>query len=230
MARILIVDDDEAMRTIAKEHLLRAYEVIDTGAPETALALALEHKPDAILLDLSMPGMSGFELCQVLSSLDATRQIPIIIASGEDMRNKAFCLRLGAVSYFTKPIDFPRLRAELAEILNSKKDERRANLRVQLRVTLKLKAKQKDGTAIEVRATTENMSKGGFLCSCASSLEEGATFEVTLCGDRELSLGHARLVRVVRAAALDPRFGFQFIGTTEASDLISQLESTRKTS
>jgi CheY-like chemotaxis protein len=230
MARILIVDDDEVLRNIAKEHLSGAYEVIDTGAPETALALTLEHKPDAILLDLSMPGMSGFELCQLLSSLNATKQIPIVITSGEDMRNKAFCFRLGASRYFTKPIDFPRLKMELAEILSAKKDERRANVRVQLRVTLKLRGRHKDGTDLEVRATTENMSKGGFLCSCASSLEEGATFEVTLCGERELSLGRARLVRVIISTALDPRFGFQFIATTEASDLISQLQTVQEIS
>lgn len=230
MARILIVDDDEVLRSIAKEHLSNIYEIIETGAPETALALTLEHKPDVILLDLSMPGMSGFELCQLFSSLNATKQIPIVITSGEDMRNRAFCFRLGASSYFTKPVDYPRLKAELAEILSAKRDERRANVRVQLTVMLKLRGRRKDGTDLEVRATTENMSKGGFLCSCASPLEEGTTFEVTLCGARELCLGHARLVRVIKSTNLDPRFGFQFIGTTEPGDLISQLQSGQEVS
>jgi CheY-like chemotaxis protein len=91
MARILIADDDVSMRSVMKGHLSTAYEVFDTGVPETALAMALEHKPDAILLDLSMPGLSGFELCQVLSGLSITQQIPIFIVSGEDERNKAFC-------------------------------------------------------------------------------------------------------------------------------------------
>jgi len=44
--------------------LVQGYEVIDTQDPEQALGLALEHKPDAILLDLMMPKFSGFELCQ----------------------------------------------------------------------------------------------------------------------------------------------------------------------
>jgi DNA-binding response OmpR family regulator len=53
--------------------LSEGYEVIDTVDPEQALGLALEHKPDAILLDLMMPKFSGFELCQSFCSLSYTR-------------------------------------------------------------------------------------------------------------------------------------------------------------
>lgn len=225
MARILIVDDDEVMRTIVREHLSGTYEIIETGLPETALAMTLEHKPDAILLDLSMPGLSGFELCQALSSLSTAQKMPIFIVSAEDIRNKAFCLRLGASSYFTKPVDFARLKKELAQVLSSKKDERRADPRIQLRVILRLKGKSITGIPFEVRAETENMSKGGFLCSSASSLEEVTTVEVTLCGERDLHLGHARLVRIVKSETSDPQYGFQFIAAMEVSDLILQLKS-----
>jgi DNA-binding response OmpR family regulator len=69
MLQVLIVDDDEAMRSVIKDHLSSTYKVIDTGSPEMALSMTLECKPDAILLDLSMPGLSGFELCQLFSSL-----------------------------------------------------------------------------------------------------------------------------------------------------------------
>jgi len=58
-----------------------------------------------------MPGLSGFELCQVLSSLAITDPIPIFIVSGEDERNKAFCENLGADKYFTKPIDFREVKS-----------------------------------------------------------------------------------------------------------------------
>src|SRR5437762_10100390 len=67
MNKLLVVDDDEAMRKVIRLNLADSYEVIDTGEPEHALALALEHKPDAILLDLRMPKYSGFELCQTRS-------------------------------------------------------------------------------------------------------------------------------------------------------------------
>jgi CheY-like chemotaxis protein len=214
MPQILVVDDDEAYRSVIKDHLSGTYEVIDTGVPETALAMTLEHKPDAILLDLSMPGVSGFELCQMLSSLTITARIPIFIVSGEDERNKAFCESLGATKYFTKPIDFAKLKTDLDRVLNSRQVDRRADPRVQLRVTLKLKGRNKEGACFECRAATENMSKRGFLCTCTTPLTVGLTVEATLCGETEYNLGHARLVRVETTEDLNPRYGFQFIGNS----------------
>jgi PleD family two-component response regulator len=52
--RILVIDDDEAMRGMIRHRLQGEYEIVETGDPTEALALALEHKPDCILLDLSM--------------------------------------------------------------------------------------------------------------------------------------------------------------------------------
>lgn len=215
MPRILVIDDDEAVREVIKDNLSAAYEVIDTGDPENALPLTLEHKPDAILLDLWMPGISGFELCRALSSLKFTQQIPIFIISGQDKRNRAFCQKLGAVGYYTKPIDFGRLKAHLREVVRPR-IERRADVRVQLRVNLTLKGKDRKGSYFEVRAVTENVSKSGFLCACTSSLADVTAVEVSLCGERQLNLGYARLVRVAKAEGLNDRYGFQFIGTAGA--------------
>src|SRR5260370_1398750 len=64
MGKLLIVDDDQALRRLMHLELSDSYEVIDTGEPEHGLALALEHRPDAILLDLRMPKYSGYALCQ----------------------------------------------------------------------------------------------------------------------------------------------------------------------
>ena len=67
MRRLLIVDDDEAIRRLFRLNLADDYEIIDTEDPEQALALAMEHKPDAILLDMHMPKMSGFDLCRTFN-------------------------------------------------------------------------------------------------------------------------------------------------------------------
>ena len=214
MARILVVDDDEAYRSVIKEHLSSIYEVVDTPFPENALVMAVEKEPDVVLLDLSMPGLSGFELCQTLSSLSFTQHIPIFIISGQDERNKAFCQNLGASRYFTKPIDFTRLKTDLASVLDSKKVERRREARVQVKLPLTLRGKRLDGTDFEVRAATENVSKTGFLCVCSSTLEDVTGVEVSLTGDHEHPLGDARLVRIAESDGLNPgpRYGFQFTG------------------
>ena len=214
MARILVVDDDEAYRSVIKEHLSDAHEIIDTPFPESALVMAVEQEPQVILLDLTMPGMSGFELCQTLSSLSFTQHIPIFIISGQDESNKAFCQNLGAYQYFTKPVNFAKLKEDLASVLGTNKIQRRRDLRVQMKLPLTLKGKKQDGNDFEVQASTENVSKSGFLCACSAPLEPSATVAVFLGGDREHRLGDARLVRVAPPDSLHtiPRYGFQFTG------------------
>jgi len=81
--RLLVIDDDEAMRGMIRHRLQRQYEIVDTGDATEALALALEHRPDCILLDLTMPFFSGLEFCQAFCSLSHTRMIPIFVITGQ---------------------------------------------------------------------------------------------------------------------------------------------------
>src|SRR2546426_2935264 len=105
------------MRGLMRERLEDAYKIIDTGNPEEALSLALQSKPDCILLDLMMPEFSGFELCQTLASLSFTRLIPIFVITGEPAaRYKDSCMNLGAKEYFEKPLNFGQLRSRLAAV------------------------------------------------------------------------------------------------------------------
>jgi DNA-binding response OmpR family regulator len=111
MKKVLVVDDDPAIRGLIRTRLQSIYQVIDTGDPEKAFGLALEHKPDAILLDLMMPAYSGFELCQGLHSVSYTSKIPVFIVSGESGgKFRDHCKTLGARAYFEKPVDFAALK------------------------------------------------------------------------------------------------------------------------
>src|ERR1700730_13752452 len=134
MGKVLIVDDDEALRRLIRLELCGSYEVIDSGEPEQGLALALEHKPDAILLDLRMPKYSGYELLQTFTTFSHTQKVPVIIISGEaGGQTKVHCKQLGAFDYFEKPIDFEALRTCLGQIEKIRKFVPRAEVRVRLR-------------------------------------------------------------------------------------------------
>jgi len=101
MRKVLIVDDDEALRRLMRLELSDDYEIIDSGEPEQGLALALEHRPDAILLDLRMPKYSGYDLLQTFTSFGHTQMIPVIVVSGEaGGQTKEHCKQLGAAGYF----------------------------------------------------------------------------------------------------------------------------------
>jgi len=210
---ILIVDDDEAMRGLIRERLEDAYKIIDTGNPEGALSLALQSKPDCILLDLMMPEFSGFELCQTLASLSFTRLIPIFVITGEPAaRYKDSCMNLGAKEYFEKPLNFGQLRSRLAAVLESKQHERRAEVRVRLRALLKLRGTDTSGRKFELLTTTDDVSASGFLCGCHALLERDAIVEVWLrSGGVELQVGRARMVRVEWPNTAWQRHGFRFV-------------------
>jgi DNA-binding response OmpR family regulator len=194
--KILIVDDDEATLKLMRIRLSEVYEAICTRDPEQALGLALEHKPDAILLDLMLPKFSGFELCQSLRSLSYTSTIPIIVITGElDAKYKEHCANLGAVGYFEKPLDFDQLKRTLTAQIESNRPEHRAQVRVRMRLALKLRGTDASGRKFEEMTTTENVSAGGFMCNCMSSLVKGLIVEVILSNEGERDLGRARVVR-----------------------------------
>lgn len=215
MPKVLIVDDDAMMREFLRRGLRDSYEVIGTSDPAEALALTLEHKPDAILLDLNMPTFSGFELCQTLHSLSYTSEIPIFVVSGEQSaKHKTDCEKLGAKGYFEKPVNFTELKLGLDAEIHRKKPERRSDVRVRMRVPLKLKGRNLNGEQFEECAETENVSARGFLCLCRAPLWEGATVEVFLPGEQERYAGLAEVVRQESSGERWHRYGFRFKDVT----------------
>jgi len=211
MSKLLVVDDDDSMRNLLRARLNGLYEVIDTGDPEQALALALEHKPDAVLLDLMMPRFSGYELCQSLRSMSYTSRIPVFIITGKGgAEAKEHCRNLGATGYFEKPVDFQYLKQRVSEEIQTHRPERRAHVRVRMRVPLTLKGKDEAGNAFMESTATENVSASGFLCNCRVPLAKGAKIEVYLTSGSERFVGRARVVRQESSGVPWQRYGFHF--------------------
>jgi CheY-like chemotaxis protein len=214
--KILIVDDDQAVRNLHALRLGDTYDVVQTEDPEEALGLALEHKPAAILLDLMMPRLSGFELCQTLHALSYTSLIPIFVISGESAgKYRSHCESLGAKAYFEKPVDYKALKARLGEELQAGQPNRRGEVRLNMRVVLKLRGTDIAGKKFELTTVTENVSPAGFLCPCSASLKHGVPVEAFLVTDTERFVGRAQPVRIESRGAPWQRYGFQFTETTD---------------
>ncbi len=216
MEKILIVDDDDAMRGMIKMRLSGTYETIDTGNPVQALELALAHRPRAILLDLMMPDCSGFELCQSFHNLSYTARIPIFVVTGESAaKYRDYMTTLGAAGYFEKPIDFAKLKSRLAAELQTSPSERRSHVRVRMKLILKLKGADASRRTFEQLTTTENVSAGGFLCNLPLVLSPDSSFEVFLSGSaQERYVGRARVVRTEAPNTPWQRYAFRFVERT----------------
>src|SRR6266849_678152 len=211
MGKLLVVDDDEALRRLMRLELSDTYEIIDSGEPDQGLALALEHRPDAILLDLRMPKYSGYELLQTFTSFSRTQLIPVIVVSGEvGGQTKEQCKQLGAASYFEKPIDFEASRVCLRQVAQTREHTPRTAVRVRLRVPLKLRSKDSRGNEFEEVAMTENVSMSGFLCGCTAELAINSIVEVFMTNSCQNYVGKAMIIHSDWSGPLR-RYGCSFI-------------------
>lgn len=212
MPRLLIVDDDDSMRKLLRLRLGSSYEITDTPDPEEGIALALQQKPDAILLDLMMPKHSGFEVCQTLSSLSFTQRIPILIVSGESVsRYRDFCENVGAKGFFSKPIDFTKLGQALVEVIQDTRRAEHGEPRVRLKTALELRGVNTTQAPFEVIAVTESITANGFSCELQVDLKEGAVIDVYLATKKEESIGRARVIHVGQAGAPRHACDFEFL-------------------
>jgi len=215
MGKLLVVDDDAALRRLMRLELSDTYEVIDSGEPEHGLAIALESRPDAILLDLRMPKYSGYELLQTFTSFSHTQKIPVIVVSGEaGSQTKEHCKQLGAAGYFEKPIDFDALRVCLRQVAKHRHEPPRSEVRVRLRVPLKLRGTNDHGEPLEELATTENVSMSGFLCVCTAAFPLNANLAVFLTNPSEKYVGKVRVVHFDDQGAKLRRYGCAFTEKT----------------
>ena len=112
---VLIVDDTPENLMLMADLLKGSYQVKVANGGERGLKLAAASPaPDLILLDIMMPGMDGYEVCQRLKADPATREIPVVFLTAKsDVEDERRGLELGAVDYITKPISPPIVLARV---------------------------------------------------------------------------------------------------------------------
>ena len=119
MAKILIVDDSPTEMHILKSAVEDAgHDVITADNGEDGVEAASAHKPDAILMDVVMPGMNGFQATRKISKNADTADIPIVMVTTKDQRtDKEWGLRQGATAYLVKPVQKKELIEKINEVL-----------------------------------------------------------------------------------------------------------------
>ena len=154
MSRVLVVDDESPiLRALTANLRARGYESDAAATGEEALRLAAANHPDAVVLDLGLPGMSGLE---VIRGLRGWTDVPIIILSARDAeRDKVAALDAGADDFVTKPFGmdelFARLRAALRRRAPS--DEVAVIDTADFTVDLAAKTITRDGTEVRLTPT-----------------------------------------------------------------------------
>jgi two-component system phosphate regulon response regulator PhoB len=120
--RVLVVEDDEGIREMLKYNLTTAgFSVQEASDGASGLRSARSGRPDLILLDLMLPGMSGFDFCRALRK---SSRVPIIMITAKDAEvDKIVGLELGADDYITKPFSIREVLARVNAVLRRAQPE-----------------------------------------------------------------------------------------------------------
>lgn len=127
-AKILIVDDEKHLRSGMMRIMAQAgFDTLEAGSGEDCIRLALETKPNLILLDVVLGDMDGREICQKLKSDSETSSIPILLVSSTmtDLENQAIGMEFGADGCISKPVNNRELIARVRAIFRIRESEKR---------------------------------------------------------------------------------------------------------
>ena len=179
----MVDDEPPILRALGTNLRVRDYTVDLAATGEEALALAARHRPDAVILDLGLPGMSGIE---VVEGLRGWSSVPIIILSARGAEHeKVAALDAGADDYVTKPFGMDELLARLRAALRRNAPAPESALVETDHFTVDLAAKKVRRPAGEVRSRRWCATRAGWSPSASCSRTSGAPSTArrpTTCG------------------------------------------------
>lgn len=118
MPRILIVDDEPAIRSLLRRALEDSgHHVIEADDGAAGLEQALRERPDAVLLDIALPRLSGLEVCRWLRRHRATAATPVLLITGVAAEGEQAAAQVGAAGCLTKPFSPAEVAARLETLL-----------------------------------------------------------------------------------------------------------------
>ncbi|MCK4369034.1 MAG: response regulator [Dehalococcoidales bacterium] len=117
--KILIADDEPSVRSLVKKLLGKSYIVLEANDGEEAVNMALNQKPDLILMDILMPKMDGLTACYAIKANQATKAIPVVMLTAVDYELNKKLSRdiIGAHGYITKPFNSQDLMKTIGQFL-----------------------------------------------------------------------------------------------------------------
>ena len=123
--RVVVIDDEPSVGAAVRDLLVPdGYEVEAPPDPHSALPDLIRSAPDLVILDVNMPGMSGWELCSLLRRQSATRSVPVLFLTGRrELRDRITAMQVGGSDYLAKPFGAGELREKVRSLLEKRPTE-----------------------------------------------------------------------------------------------------------
>ena len=164
--KLLLVDDVPSNIKILRAFLAQDYRLYIATTGADALETVASQSIDLILLDIIMPNMDGYEVCQRLKEQEASRDIPVIFVSGQsETEDEAKGLTLGAVDFITKPINPPVVLARIKTHLDIKRHQDAME-----KMAKELHASKEAAELAKMAAEAANHAKSGFLANMSHEI------------------------------------------------------------
>jgi two-component system alkaline phosphatase synthesis response regulator PhoP len=131
VTKVLIIDDEAPIRLLCRVNLeAEGMEVVEAPDGPTGLEVVERERPDAILLDVMMPGLDGWSVAERLLEKEDTREIPIVFLTARaDLRDRARGMDLGGLDYITKPFNPVDLASLVEDVVSAVARGEREQLR-----------------------------------------------------------------------------------------------------
>ena len=216
--RILIVDDEVHIREVVQTCLetLGGWNVLSVASGREGLLKAETEQPDAILLDVMMPGIDGFETCRRLKANPSTCDIPVIFMTAlSDTEDKLKGFSLGAVDYVTKPVQQEEVRARVTTHLtlrNLQKKLQAQNLQLQ-------------ETEEKYRSIFENATEGIFQATPEGRYITANPALARILGYASPEQLIAEIVNIGKQLYVEPFRRDDLIALLKREDMLSDFES-----
>lgn len=173
---LLLVDDEPTNLQVLRHILQDDYRLLFAKEGVRALEMAERERPDLILLDVMMPGMTGYEVCEALKANPALDSIPVIFVTAlGDVDDEARGFEVGAVDYITKPVSPPIVRARVRTHLSLVRLDELKQTRLQIVQRLGMAAEYKDN---ETGLHVIRMSHFSRVLALAAGFSENAAEEL----------------------------------------------------
>ncbi|MGM0441579.1 MAG: ATP-binding response regulator, partial [Elusimicrobiota bacterium] len=200
---VLIVDDTEENIKLAEAFLTpEGYDIVKASTGEECLEILKKEEIDIILLDVLLPGRSGFEVCSDIKNNESTKLIPVIMVTAlKEKEDRIKGIKAGADDFLTKPVDRAEMKARIKSLLRIKDlNDKLKKSYEDLKKTEKLKEDLSDMLVHDMNNILTNISLNLESISMNENIESGVVEDLNraYAGSRELIQMAANLIDISR--------------------------------
>jgi DNA-binding response OmpR family regulator len=218
--RLLVVDGESRVGDLIHKTFSPHFDVMLARSGNEAIRRAVLDHPNCLLLDVAMPQMSTFMLCEILKSISQTKRIPILLM-GAKPREAVWGMakEMGAMDYIEPPFSVEKISKSVEVALEAATLERRRAPRVSMKIPIVIRSKDSLDHHYEVRAETVDVSRTGALMRLPVRIPVGELVEICQFDaarpGRRFPSARARVVWNDDDEIIGPNcHGFEFVGAS----------------